>query len=251
MSALEGGRSVSSLRMTDRRLWRGTALVIALAVAGFAIFLALRDHFNPAELARWARMFRDEWWAIPAYLLAYALLDILFIPTQALSIVAVLLWGWLKGGFIELLAATTGAVFPFLIARGVLRDSIAARLAQHQKAAAILESEGFTLLLILRVVPVIPYTILNYVAGLSSLRLWQYVAATILGMVPSTFIFAYFVESILEGIVAPWDVALRATGAGLLLAALIVLTRLAAPRVRRRLDSKDPAVSPTSAVRRD
>jgi uncharacterized membrane protein YdjX (TVP38/TMEM64 family) len=237
--------------MTDRRLWRGAALVIALAVAGFAMFLALRDHFDPAELARWAQSHRDESWTIPAYFLAYALLDVLFIPTQALSIVAVLLWGWLKGGFIELLSATAGAVFPFLIARSALRESIAARLARHDAVAGVLEREGFTLLLILRVVPVIPYTILNYVAGLSSLRLWQYVAATILGMVPSTFIFAYFVESIIEGLIAPWTVALRAIGAGLLLAALIVVTRLAAPRVRRRLESKDPGASPTNAERRD
>ena len=237
--------------MTDRRLWRGAALVIALAVAGFAMFLSLRDHINPTELARWARLYRDEWWTIPAYFLAYTLLDVLFIPTQALSIVAVLLWGWLKGGVVELLAATAGAVFPFLIARGALRDSIAARLARHEKVATVLEREGFTLLLILRVVPVIPYTILNYVAGLSSLRVWQYVAATIIGMVPSTFIFAYFVESILEGIVDPRDVALRAIGAGLLLAALIIVTRLASPSVRRRLESKDQAASPPDAAHRD
>jgi hypothetical protein len=70
-------------------------------------------------------------------------------------------------------------------------------------------------------------------------------------MVPSTFIFAYFVEAIIEGIVDPGDVALRAIGAGLLLAVLIVVTRLAAPRVRRRLESKAPASSRQDAVRRD
>ena len=68
--------------MTDRRLWRGAALLIALAAAGFAIFVAFGDRLDVAELARWARQHRDEWWALPAYFIAYALLDILFIPSN-------------------------------------------------------------------------------------------------------------------------------------------------------------------------
>lgn len=237
--------------MTDRRLWRGAALLIALAAAGFAIFVAFGDRLDVAELARWARQHRDEWWTLPAYFIAYALLDILFIPTQALSVAAVLLWGWIKGGVVELFAATLGAVFPYLIARSALRESITARLSRHEKAARVLEREGFTLLLILRVVPIIPYTILNYVAGLSALPLWRYLAATFLGMIPSVFIFAYFVEAVIDGIISPRDVVLRALAAGLLLALLVVLTRLAAPRVRRRLESKDRGASPTDDAHRD
>lgn len=237
--------------MTDRRLWRGAALLIVLAAAGFATFVSFGDRLDVAELARWARQHRDEWWTLPAYFAAYALLDILFIPTQALSIVAVLLWGWVRGGFVELFAATLGAVFPYLIARGALRASITARLSRHEKAARVIEREGFTLLLILRVVPIIPYTILNYVAGLSSLPLWRYIAATLLGMIPSVFIFAYFVEAVIDGIISPRDVVLRGVAAGLLLALLVVLTRLAAPRVRRRLESRDRGASPTDAAHRD
>lgn len=237
--------------MTDRRLWRGAALLIALAAAGFAIFVAFGDRLDAAELARWARQHRDEWWTLPAYFIAYAFLDIFFIPTQALSVIAVLLWGWIKGGTVELFAATVGAIFPYLIARGTLRESITARLSHHEKTARVLEREGFTLLLILRVVPIIPYTILNYVAGLSSLPLWRYLAATFLGMIPSVFIFAYFVEAVIDGIISPRDVVLRGLAAGLLLALLVVLTRLAAPRVRRRLESRDRGASPTDAAHHD
>lgn len=238
--------------MKDRRLWRGAAIVVALAIIGVGVYLSpLRQHLDPVGLAQAAREHGHSPWAIPVYFLLYALLDIFFIPTQALSIAAVLVWGWARGGTIELLAATTGSIVPYLIARSALRAPIAMRLARHRNVTEVLEREGFTLLLILRVVPIIPYTILNYVAGLSSLRLWQYVAATILGMIPSTFVFAYFVEAVIEGVLEPRQVLFRGLAAGALLVTLMALIRLAAPWVRQRVASRDRTSSPTGDGRRD
>ena len=234
--------------MKDRRLWRGTAIVIALAIVGAAVYFSpLRQYLDPALLAERAREHRDAAWAIPLFFLLYALLDIFFIPTQALSIAAVLMWGWSRGGAIELVAATTGSIGPYLLARGALRAPITARLAAHRRTAEVLDREGFLLLLILRIVPVIPYTILNYVAGLSTLGVWRYVAATILGMIPSTFVFAYFVDAVVRGVTEPRQILNRGLAAGALLAALLVLSRLAAPLVRRRLASKGRTASPTDA----
>ncbi|HUP44597.1 MAG TPA: VTT domain-containing protein [Thermoanaerobaculia bacterium] len=231
--------------MTDRRLWRGAAIIAALAFAGVALYLSpLRQMIDARSLLAAARASRDAWWSIPAFFVIYAIFDVLFIPTQALGVVAVLVWGWLRGATIELFAATFGAIFPFLIARGALREPIAARLAKHASMARILEREGFTLLLVLRVVPILPYTLLNYVAGLSSLRLWQYVVATLIGMIPSAYIFGYFVDALVQGVMEPREVLLRALAAGVLFAILIVATRLAAPRVRRRLASRDHTASP-------
>ena len=69
-----------------------------------------------------------HWWAIPLYFVLYVLLDILFIPTQLLSIAAALMWGWARGGTIELFAATLGAIPPYLIARTTFREWIAEKL---------------------------------------------------------------------------------------------------------------------------
>ena len=71
---------------------------------------------------------------------------------------------------------------------------------------------SFSLLLLLRVVPIIPYTALNYVAGLSPIRPQRYLLATFIGMVPSTYLFAYFVDATVEGIMEPRDVLLRRLG---------------------------------------
>lgn len=192
----------------------------------------------------WSRELSSRWWAVPLFLVAYIVADVLFIPTQFLSIAAVLMWGWLKGGTIELISATVGAIFPYLIARSTMREWIESRLRRHQKARDLLEREGFTLLLLLRIVPIIPYTALNYIAGLSTIPLWRYILATFLGVIPSTYIFAYFVQAVADGVMQPRQVIVRGAVASALFAALVIATRLAALRLRPRLTSSIPAASP-------
>jgi len=238
--------------MQERPWLRGVVIIAAIAAAGAAIYFSpLRRHLDATELVAFVRGSGHLWWAIPAYFVAYAILDIFFIPTQFLSIAAVLMWGWWKGGTIELFAATFGAIFPYLISRSTLREWVARRLQAHGGIAAKLDRDPFTLLLILRVVPIIPYTALNYVAGLSAIRLRDYMLATMIGMVPSTYIFAYFVEATVEGVMAPREVMIRAIAAGAIFGAFIIATRLAAPRVNRMLQSGPRTSSPKDAAGRD
>lgn len=237
--------------MRHRPWLRGVVILAAIAAAGAAIYFSpLGKHLDAGELAAFVRESGSRWWAIPLFFLLYALLNVLFIPPQFLSIAAVLMWGWWRGATIELAAATVAAIPPYLIARSTLRKWIAERIQKHGGVAAKLDREPFTWLLILRVVPVIPYTALNYVAGLSSIRLRDYTLATLIGMVPSAYIFAYFVDATAQGLMEPRDVMWRMAAAAALFAALIIMTRLAAPHVRRRLSRAD-TVSPTDAAGRD
>ena len=233
--------------MRDRVPWRGLLLIALMAAAGASLYFSV----DAAALIALLRRHGNQWWAIPAYFVIYALLDIFFIPTQFLSIAAVLMWGWIRGGTVELFAATLGAIPPYLIARSTLRDWIIARLETHRRTAEILDREGFTLLLLLRVVPIIPYTPLNYIAGLTSLGLRQYVLATFIGILPSTFIFAWFVQAMAEGVMQPREATMRAVAAACVFAALIIATRLAAPRLRRRLQHEGHTASPPDDAHRD
>lgn len=232
---------------------RGAALLVSLAAIGAALYLSpFGRNFDAARLAETARSMGSHWWALPLFLLAYIVLDLLFIPTQFLSIAAVLIWGWFWGATIELVCATIGAIPPYLLARSTLRDWVESRLRGQGRIASAMDRDPFTLMLILRVVPIVPYTLLNYVAGLSPIRLRQYVVATLIGMVPSCYIFAFFVQALIDGVMDPRQVALRAIGAGVLFAAMIIATRLAAPRVRQRFDgSSSRTASPPASADRD
>ena len=236
--------------MRERPWLRGVVIIAAIAAAGAALYFSpIGRHLDAEKMVRVVRDSGNVWWAIPAFFLLYILLDVFFIPTQVLSIAGVVMWGWWRGGILELFAATIGAIFPYLIARSTLREWIARRVQSHGGLMARLERDPFTLLLILRVVPIIPYTALNYIAGLSSIKPRHYTLATLIGMVPSTFIFAYFVDALVKGVMAPREVLFRMLGAGVLLATLIIGTRLAAPRVARMFQSDKS--SPTDAAGRD
>ena len=203
---------------------KAAALLLPL-VAAAALFAFFRSGITTAEVIEWAKTLRNVWWAPLAYFVAYAVLNVLFIPTQLLSIAAAVIWGWQVGATIELFAATLGALPPFFIARW-LRPARAARYA------ALIDREGVTFLLVLRLVPILPYTALNYAAGLTPIRSIPYTFATLFGIVPSTYIFAFFVDAIVRGVLQPKDVFVRILIAGALLAALVIVTRLAASRLR-------------------
>lgn len=207
--------------------------IAALAAAGAIAWFFLAPRIDPQRVAAWLDAAAGQWWTLPAFIALYALLAVLFIPPQALSIAAVLLWGWQKGGAIELAAATISAMAPYALARGALRERVERAVGRYPDAARLLAEEAGTILLVLRLFPIVPYTALNYLAGLSSVRPLRYAAITLAGMVPSVFIFAYFVDVLMKGVAAPGAVAGRIFIAGALLALMVIAARVAARIMRR------------------
>lgn len=205
---------------------------VVLAVSVYAATQA--DRFTAPEVLARLRLLSAYWWAPLAYLTLYAICNVLFIPPIALSVTATVIWGWKVGAVMELVASTIAAIPPFLIARRASRDWIEKLGSSGERWLGFLKEEGTTALLTLRLVPVIPYTALNYLAGCTPLTTSRYVVATAVGVLPSTFIFAYFTESILAGVISPRTAALRVAGAGALFAALLLTTRVAARKLRRR-----------------
>lgn len=92
-------------------------------------------------------------------------------------------------------------------------------------------------LLLLRLIPIIPYNILNYVAGLACIKPREYVTATFIGTIPGIFIFTYLASSIASGLVSPRQAFVRILIAGALLAALALVSRFFANKVKSRLNA--------------
>ena len=81
-----------------------------------------------------------------------------------------------------------------LIARYVARDWVTRRLKKYPQAAAIdraIEKNGFKAVVLLRLQPVLPFNILNYALGLTSIRLRDYMLASWIGMFPATVLYVY------------------------------------------------------------
>ena len=90
------------------------------------------------------------------------------------------------------LGATTGATLAFLTARYVLRDVVeqkfGARLGPFQEGFA---KNAFNYLLTLRLIPLFPFFMVNLVSGLTRVSVGIYVAATAIGIIPGSFVYAY------------------------------------------------------------
>ena len=112
--------------------------------------------------------------------------------TGALSLASGIVFGALTGLVVSLLASTLGGTVALLSTRYLLRDLIKRRFTgQLAVVNKGLENEGAFFLFGLRMIPVIPFWLLNLVIGLTSMRVPVFMLATLTGMVPVVFILAY------------------------------------------------------------
>ncbi len=131
-------------------------------------------------------------WAPVAFMGLGVAFVLLALPGWTTTVLAGFLFGPVWGVVFAALAATTGAILCFLIARGLGRDFIQARLgARLRKLDDGLATRGFRYMLFLRVLPFVPFVGISYGAGVSRVRFESYVLATLLGPLPMTAVYAY------------------------------------------------------------
>ncbi len=126
------------------------------------------------------------------YIGVYVLGTVLFLPGTLLSFVGAQLFGLWEATLYTWIGATIGATLAFLIARRLGRDFVNQLLGGRLHALEQrLARHAFTGLLVLRLVPLFPFSGLNFGCGLTSIRLRDYVLATALGILPGTFVYQY------------------------------------------------------------
>ncbi|HUP46648.1 MAG TPA: TVP38/TMEM64 family protein [Thermoanaerobaculia bacterium] len=217
---------------------RSKVILAAVALAGIAVaaFIVLRRQgIGVADLTEWLRAAGDTWWAPLVFIALYTLFNVFLIPATVLTLTAGVVWGWFFGGLWVLAASTAGSAVPYFIGRSGA-GWVAAKL--EEKAGRLhraLRSEGFTSLLLMRLVPIVPYNLLNYAAGAAGIRPRHYLLATFIGTIPGIFIFTYLASSIATGLVSPKTAFVRTLIAGALLAALALASRFFSARVKARL----------------
>lgn len=132
--------------------------------------------------------------AVLVYIVAYALNTISIMPPiAALSLTAGLAFGEVWGAVYLMLGALIGTSATFLIARYFGRSLIDKILKRKFKDLDDkIARNGFMTILFFRVVPLVPYEVLNYAAGLSRIKFKDYFLATLFGLVPGVVIAAFF-----------------------------------------------------------
>ena len=129
----------------------------------------------------------DEFLGPAVFIGAYALATVFLFPASLLTLAAGALYGPIRGTAIVSLASTLGATLAFLVSRLLAREWVEAKLKDSPKLNSILNGViSAKVVFLLRLSPLLPFNLLNYGLGLTSISLVEYVIASWAGMLPGT-----------------------------------------------------------------
>ena len=210
--------------MTSTRAARFRLLGLALAVliAGGLVWLLLGGEVDAVQRAVAA----TGAWGPVVYVVLHVLLTLVPVSKNLLSGVAGALFGLAGGIAISWVASMLSAVVGFAIARRLGRETVAEmtgpRLARVED---VMRHQGVAAVVVARLTPVLPFTIVNYGAGVSAVSLRDFLVGTAVGIVPGTVGYAAIGAS--AGRSAAIFAASLVVGTLLFVGALVVGRRMA------------------------
>lgn len=158
-------------------------LVLAAALAAVAV---LAPHPAPQQIRDWADSVGPIFPLV--FFLVHAIVTVAPFPRTVFTLSAGLLFGPILGVTLAVAATTVSAIVALLLVRALDRDQVAARL-NHPAVRAVdrrLARRGWLAVGSLRLIAPVPFSVINYCAGLSSVRMVPYLLATLIGIIPGT-----------------------------------------------------------------
>ena len=163
-------------------------------------------------------------WAPLVYLVAYSQ-PFMWLPASVMTMAGGLAFGPWEGMMAALIGATLRACSQFLMARFLGREAVSKFLKGRMAGLdQRIGERGFTTVLLIRLIPNVPFDLQNYALGFSNVRFWPYAAASLLGILPATMAFAYLGHSLTD-FTQLWKI---------LLAVVVLVALMAARRAVRR-----------------
>jgi len=179
-------------------LRRAVPLVAVLVASGAVIGLGLHRQLSFETVVRHHEALRafiagHELSAVAGYVTLYAVTITLSVPVGFyLTVIGGILFGTVLGGGAALVGATVGAIGIFLLAKSAVGEHLVRRAGPlAEKLADGFRADAFSYLLFLRLVPIFPFWLVNLVPALCGVSLATFAAATALGILPATFVFAF------------------------------------------------------------
>ncbi len=171
--------------------WRFAILLLVLVVA---VVLLSRSGIDVSDITqRFVEALQAQgdvglvWLA-----LAYIPASVLFFPAALLTLAGGFTFGFAKTLIAVSLGSTVGATSAFLAGRTLLRGLIEHKVAsdvRFRTLDAAVAEQGFKIVMLTRLSPVLPFNLLNYAFGLTKVRLRDFVLASWIGMFPGTVLY--------------------------------------------------------------
>jgi uncharacterized membrane protein YdjX (TVP38/TMEM64 family) len=185
-------------------------------------------------------------WGPLVFGLIYVLAALLLLPASALTMAAGAIFGLAVGTLTTSLAGTATAALAFAIARTFGRSWVLRKIERHSRFIALdraVRESGWRIVALLRLSPAVPFTLQNYLYGLTGIRFWPYLTTSWLAMLPGGFLYVYLGSIGRAGLEAAGGESSRSPGewammiVGLLatVAATVYLARLARHALRQQV----------------
>lgn len=221
--------------MSRRTVMRIAVAAVLVAVIAGIYFSPLRDEFTRDNIRTRVASLRGVWYGPLVLIGVYAVGCVLAIPASVFVFAAGFIWGWMLGGAYAWIGGMLGATASFFVARFV-GDGLLNRFgALGRMVTKQVDHAGMRSLLVLRLIPGIPFAVLNYGAGVAGVRLIDFLGATAIGLLP-TFVFAYCADALFNGTMSEGDALKRIVIACGLLLGLVLL-----PQIIKRMTRTRPA----------
>jgi uncharacterized membrane protein YdjX (TVP38/TMEM64 family)/Fe-S oxidoreductase len=188
-----------SLRL---KLFSKKALVLTLYLIALITFYTFSyvKGFDFKAYLNYLNQIKGNPLVIFLYLLIYTVAPSLFVSSLALTMVAGLLWGPFLGTLIAVTGATLGASLSFLLARYLFYQAVAQRFGKVYLKTfwERVEKDGWKFVAFLRLFPLFPYPVINFLLGLTPIKFSTYVITSFIFMLPGGFLYTFLGYSILE-----------------------------------------------------
>jgi uncharacterized membrane protein YdjX (TVP38/TMEM64 family) len=192
---------IATARQLSRRRIVATLITLVILVA---VLIAVPMP-TAVQLRDWATSL-GPWFPV-AFCVAHVVGTVFPFPRTAFTLAAGLLFGTALGSLLAVLASTLSAIAALWLVRAV--GWRLDRLVSHPSIDAVdarLRQRGWPVVLSLRLIPAVPFSVINYAAGASSVRVVPYTLATFFGLLPGTVAVVVFGDAF-TGHVSPLLVA--------------------------------------------
>jgi uncharacterized membrane protein YdjX (TVP38/TMEM64 family) len=216
-----------------------TAIVILVAVA---VWVPLP---TAVQLRDWATSV-GPWFPL-AFLAAHIVVTVFPFPRTVFTLTAGLLFGPCLGVPLAVLASTVSAVIALLLVRAAGWQL--SRLVRHPRVDSLdarLRERGWPTIISMRMIPAVPFSVMNYAAGASAIRLLPYTLASFVGLIPGTAAVVILGDA-LTGNVSPLLFVVSLCTASLGIAGLIYEIRTHGRHHRERVAEANRCDDPASA----
>lgn len=129
-------------------------------------------------------------WAPLVFIMLFTLVPLTLFPDALLAIAGGMAFGLLPGFIYTMIGAACGATLAFMIAR-LAGNTVIKRFKNHnlKQLQNLFSRNGFFIVLYLRLIPLIPFDIISYGAGLASIKYRDFIMATLLGIIPGVLVY--------------------------------------------------------------